>query len=94
MIHRSVSLSSNTTSQIDEGGIEPIPPTPQEVESDGMLAIVAGSDTTSTALSNLFWYLLQNPECYNRLRKEVDALGNDLINTAQHAHMHYLNAVM
>lgn len=59
-----------------------------------MLAIVAGSDTTSTALSNIIWYLLQNPECYSRLRKEVDALGNDLTNTAKHSRMHYLNAVM
>lgn len=59
-----------------------------------MLAIVAGSDTTSTTLSNIFWFLLQNPECYKRLCKEVDALGNDLTNTAKHTQMHYLNAVM
>lgn len=80
--------------QIDEDAIELIPPTQQEIESDGMLAIVAGSNTTSTTLSHLFLYLLQNPPCYDTLRKEVDVLGNDLTSTAQHTRMPYLNAVM
>lgn len=35
--------------------------------------IVAGSDTSSNALANAFFYLLTHPDAYMRLRKEVDA---------------------
>ena len=62
--------------------------------SDGGLAIVAGSDTIATVLSNLFWFLLCNPAVYERLQAEVDTLGEDLLNTSRHAQMPYLSAVM
>ena len=65
--------------------------------ADGTLAIVAGSDTTSSVLSSIFYCLLTHPEAYVRLRAEVDAYyppGEDALNTKHHAEMPYLNAVM
>ncbi|OJA16411.1 hypothetical protein AZE42_05499 [Rhizopogon vesiculosus] len=84
---------------IDEAGLErhSSPPTFAEVASDGVLAIVAGSDTTATTLSCLFWFLLSNPQTYRRLQAEVDRFfppGEDLLSTVHHPHMSYLDAVM
>lgn len=65
--------------------------------SDGVLAIVAGSDTTATTLSSLFLSLLRNPQAYYRLQAEVDRFfppGEDVYSTVHHPHMSYLNAVM
>ncbi|KAG0705711.1 cytochrome P450 [Suillus ampliporus] len=77
---------------IDEAGLErhTSPPTFAEVASDGVLAIVAGSDTTATTLSSLFWSLLNNPQTYNRLQAEVDRFfppGEDLLSTVHHPQM-------
>ena len=62
-----------------------------------MLAIVAGSDTPATALSNLWYFLLRHPECAEQLRKEIDAAfppGEDVMDFSRHAEMPYLNACM
>ena len=34
--------------------------------------IIAGSDSTAISLSNVFYYLLQNPRVYARLMREID----------------------
>lgn len=68
-----------------------------EVLSDGSLVIVAGSDTTSTMMTNLFWLLLCNPSTYSLLQREVDKhFWNEehAMDTAKHANMPYLNAAM
>lgn len=72
-----------------------------EVIVNGELAIVAGSDTTSTTLSGVFFNLLTHPEYYERLRREVDEvfpMGEDPLSDAnagaRMAEMKYLNAVM
>ncbi|KAL5476669.1 hypothetical protein ACEPAI_2855 [Sanghuangporus weigelae] len=69
-----------------------------ELVVSGELAIVAGSDTTSTTLSGVFFYLLTHPECYDRLRKEVDAVfppgEGEPFDGARLAEMKYLNAVI
>ncbi|GLB40144.1 putative cytochrome p450 [Lyophyllum shimeji] len=77
---------------IDEDGISSTPPTVFEVVSDGGLAIIAGSDTTSSAITNLFYYLLCNPKAYKRMQAEMDDLGESVTDYATQAHMPYLNA--
>ncbi|KAI0344473.1 cytochrome P450 [Trametopsis cervina] len=67
------------------------------VVSEGVIAVIAGSDTTSSALSNAFWSLLRHPECYKRLQAEVDHYyppGEDALNPQHHAKMVYLDAVL
>lgn len=62
-----------------------------------MLAIIAGSDTSATALSHLFYFLLRSPECMERLQNEVDATFPDpdqLDDYSKQADMPYLNACM
>lgn len=74
------------------------PPADEEVVADGVLAIIAGSDTTSTVLSGLFCFVIANPEVYARLQKEVDAFfpagEGDPFDATRLAEMPYLNAVM
>ncbi|KAH9897745.1 high nitrogen upregulated cytochrome P450 monooxygenase 2 [Cubamyces lactineus] len=80
----------------NEDGSEATPPLSQVV-ADGALAVVAGSDTTSSVISNLVFCLLTHPETYARLRAEVDFYyppGEDALNTKHHADMSYLNAVI
>jgi hypothetical protein len=60
----------------------------------GGLAIIAGSDTTSTAITHLFYFLMCNPAAYKRLQAEVDELGDDILDCTKQAHMPYLNASM
>ncbi|EJD05634.1 high nitrogen upregulated cytochrome P450 monooxygenase 2 [Fomitiporia mediterranea MF3/22] len=83
---------------INEGHEEPNASKLSEVVVSGELAIVAGSDTTSTTLSGVFFYLLTNPEYYARLREEVDAyfpLGEgEPFDGTRLAEMKYLNAVI
>lgn len=68
--------------------------------SDATLAVVAGSDTTSTVLAMAFFSILASPEVYSRLREEVDRyfppdeLGNPIADSTIFAEMSYLNAVM
>ncbi|KAL5498761.1 hypothetical protein ACEPAH_2116 [Sanghuangporus vaninii] len=83
---------------IDEEHVEPVPPTDKEIISDGVLAIIAGSDTTSTTLSGLFYYLLSNPLEYKRLQNEIDTAfppgEGDPFDTTKLAEMPFLNAVI
>ncbi len=57
----------------------------------------AGSDTTATSLTIFFGYLLDNPRCYEKLRREIDeALEAGALSTpvkyAKGAQMEYLQA--
>ncbi|KAG6907279.1 hypothetical protein DXG01_009584 [Tephrocybe rancida] len=79
---------------IDEDGISTNPPTVTEVVSDGALAIIAGADTTSSAITNLIYFLLSNPTTYKRLQAEIDTHGDDVMDYAKQAHMPYLNAAL
>jgi cytochrome P450 len=47
--------------------------TKDEVFTEAMLQIVAGSDTTATALRSTILYLITHPRVYSKLRTEVDA---------------------
>ena len=73
------------------------PPPERHLLDDGTLAMVAGSDTSSSAITSVFHCLLSHPEAYAALQEEVDRFypqGEDVCNTANHREMHYLTAVM
>lgn len=42
------------------------------ITANSLLAIIAGSDTTASVLSNIVYYLICNPEYQQRLRHELD----------------------
>ncbi|KAH9990641.1 high nitrogen upregulated cytochrome P450 monooxygenase 2 [Russula compacta] len=68
---------------------------PGQAESNGLLAIIAGSDTTSTTLAVLFYYLIQNPTALDRLRDEVEKefpAGEEPLDAAKLCRMAWLNA--
>jgi len=48
-------------------------PSMRNVARDGSLTIIAGSDTTSTTLTAVVYYLLPNPDAYVCLQEEVDS---------------------
>ncbi|KAI0087970.1 cytochrome P450 [Irpex rosettiformis] len=58
--------------------------------ADGMMAVIAGSDTTAKALSQLWYFLARNPQYYEKLRKEVLLENEGDLN--RQASMPYLNA--
>ncbi|KAJ7286364.1 cytochrome P450, partial [Mycena rebaudengoi] len=61
----------------DEAEMERMKPTLAESVSDGTLAIVAGADTTASALSSFLWCILSNPDIYRRVQAEVDSVYPD-----------------
>ena len=70
---------------------------PEELMADGMLAIIAGSDTTAIVLSHLLYYMMRHPGCAERLRREIDGAfpgSEDPIDFARLAELPYLNACM
>jgi len=70
----------------------------KQLIADGVLAIVAGSDTTSTVFSCAFYFLLTHPAAYERLQAEIDAAfpldEGDPFDTTKLAEMPFLNAVI
>ncbi|KAF7333636.1 hypothetical protein MSAN_02406600 [Mycena sanguinolenta] len=68
------------------------------VISNATLAIVAGSDTSATVLSNTFFFLLSHPESYHRLQSEIDEAfppgDKDPTDTALLSNLPYLTAVI
>ncbi|EKM52485.1 uncharacterized protein PHACADRAFT_198544 [Phanerochaete carnosa HHB-10118-sp] len=81
----------------DEAGLEKEKPATRDVIADGTLTIIAGADTTSSAMASLFWFLLTHPECYRRLQTEVDAVypsGEDALDVSKHGGLKYLAAII
>ncbi|KAI0075130.1 high nitrogen upregulated cytochrome P450 monooxygenase 2 [Panus rudis PR-1116 ss-1] len=81
----------------NDDGAEPQSPPQSHVVSDGNLAVVAGSDTTASILSNAFYFLLSHPEAYKKLQEEVDRYyppGEDATSVLHHPKMTYLEAVI
>lgn len=58
--------------------------------------MVAGSDTTSSALSAIWYFLLKDPVALARVRAEVDSAfqGKDTFDFAKMSGLPYVNAVM
>ena len=72
-------------------------PSVNDVAEEGGLAIIAGSDTTSSVLTALLYYLLLNPEAYKHLQEEVDSVftsGEEPLDTVKFSHMEWLNGCM
>lgn len=70
-----------------------------EAESESLLQILAGSDSTATAIRMSMLYLLTNPAVYAKLRNEVDeAVRNntvsEIVQVSQAARLPYLQAVI
>ncbi|KAF5363162.1 hypothetical protein D9758_008349 [Tetrapyrgos nigripes] len=57
---------------MDEAGKEKEQPSLMEVIEDGILAIIAGTDSTSAALSAVVYYVVRQPTAYKALQKEID----------------------
>lgn len=62
-------ISNLWQSEASDGGVESNLPM---IISNAMLAIIAGSDTSSITLSCIVHLLLANPTAYKRLQQEVD----------------------
>ncbi|KAI0468148.1 cytochrome P450 [Xylaria cf. heliscus] len=76
----------------EEGGIRR-----GELFSEATIIMVAGSDTTATALSATFFYLARNPECYEKLCSEIRSTftsGQDIRTGPQLASCRYLRACL
>ncbi|KAF7288957.1 hypothetical protein MIND_01412300 [Mycena indigotica] len=82
---------------MDEDGHEKVKPTLPEVLVDGILAIVAGSDTSAFALSYFFWCMMTNPAIYARVKAEVDAVYPDpesILGSEKHGELKFLTACL
>jgi len=93
-------LTSKTTAAGSQSG-EELPEDKRaalgDVANDGALAIIAGSDTTSGALTATLYYLLHNPKAYERLQAEVDGAfpaGEEPLDVAKLNQMEWLNGCM
>ncbi|KAJ7231273.1 cytochrome P450 [Mycena haematopus] len=70
-------------------------PTLKSSAADGIVAIVAASDTTASTLSSLVWFLLSNPKYYQRVQQELDSViveGDDPFDVNKHQELHFLSA--
>ena len=60
---------------------------------EGLLAIIAGAETTAAAATNALYFLIKWPETKKRLQKEIhDALS--AYNDTKFMDLPYLNACM
>ncbi|KAJ3555926.1 hypothetical protein NM688_g2310 [Phlebia brevispora] len=81
----------------NEDQVEKESPSRPVVVSDGILAMIAGSDTTAVTIANIFYLLLIHGDKYNLLREEVDRYyprGEDPLDPKDYINMHYLGAVI
>ena len=94
--HRYVEKLTHIVNQVGEDGTK-TKLTTTEAVSDGLLAVIAGSDTTAIALSQLWYFLLRHSDCYLRLRKEIAATFPDMqapYDFSKTSEMPYLNACL
>ncbi|NJL39824.1 MAG: cytochrome P450 [Leptolyngbyaceae cyanobacterium SM1_4_3] len=68
------------------------PMSDEELHDELMTLLVAGHETTASALSWALYWVFTQPEVRNKLRQELDTLGNEN-NPAAIAQLPYLNAV-
>lgn len=65
-----------------------------QTESEVVLQILAGSDTTATAIRSVFLNVLSNPSVHRKLMEEIDAIKieGEVISDAKAREMRYLQA--
>ncbi|QBZ61995.1 hypothetical protein PoMZ_10869 [Pyricularia oryzae] len=72
--------------------------TVEEMYTSAQVLIVAGSETTATALTSGTYFVLSNPDVYARLRAELDAAfaseADITLQSTQRSHLPYLHAVV
>ena len=73
--------------------------TADELLTESTLQIIAGSDTTATALRGIMLYILSHPRVYSKLQTEIDAAVQDgcssgIITDAEVRKVQYLQAVI
>jgi cytochrome P450 len=81
----------------DEPSLEKTKPAFRDVIADGALAIVAGTDTTSSSMTTLLFFLCRYRECFEKVRREIDLVfpeGADTMDTRKHPELVYLTACM
>ncbi|RYP05775.1 hypothetical protein DL764_003592 [Monosporascus ibericus] len=70
----------------------------EELVSESVLQIIAGSDTTATALRAIMLYLLSHPRVYSKLQAEIDAAVRKgypgIIPDSEARKLRYLQAVI
>ncbi|KAJ7864745.1 cytochrome P450 [Mycena olivaceomarginata] len=79
----------------DEAGLEKEKPTLETSAADGIIAVIAASDTTASTLSSFVWFLLSHPEYYRRVQLELDSVivdGDDPFDANKHQELHFLSA--
>lgn len=68
----------------------------QEAETEAMLQILGGSDSTATAIRMIMLHILSNPRVYAKLMKELDSqapnLSTPVITSAESRRLSYLQA--
>lgn len=81
----------------DEAGFEKEKPPIIDLIAEGTLAVVAGGDTTSRAIQNVFFALLSHPEHYARLKAEIDSAfpsGDGIFDIGRYTQLKFLDAVV
>jgi cytochrome P450 len=68
---------------------------PEDYTIDQILSIlIGGRDTTATAMSSVFYFLARNPAAGEKLRAEINNIGDETPTWEQLKHMKYLNNVI
>ncbi len=74
--------------------------TREEAEGEALLQVIAGSDTTATAIRSTMLYLMSSPQSYRRLVEEVRAadaqgrISSPVVTDAEARTLPYLQAVI
>nr|GAT50709.1 predicted protein [Mycena chlorophos] len=82
----------------DEAGFEKERPTLESSAADGIVAVVAASDTTASAMASFVWLMLTNAEACRRVQAELERVFPDvddldaLYDPERHQELEYLDA--
>ncbi|KAL8276358.1 hypothetical protein RQP46_011243 [Phenoliferia psychrophenolica] len=69
--------------------------TPSQLANESFVLIIAGSDTTTAAYTLAFFYTLQTPGLYQRLREEVEQkFGSEPVTIGGTRHLPLLNGII